>query len=143
MRQNRHTAIKKDNLWETWISERTRNMVPSASVSIADKIRRMKRQGLDIIELQTGDPDFATPEHIIQAAYEAMRQGYTHYVSSQGIPELREAIVEKLWNENKIKVDPDREVLITPGAVHAVSAAIMAMVNQVRMIQLLEFLYSF
>jgi len=113
----------------TWISERASNIVPSASVSIADKIRQMKRQGLDIIELQTGDPDFATPEHIVQAASEAVRQGYTHYVASRGIPELREAIAEKLWKENRIKAEPETEIMVTPGAVHAVFAAVMATVN--------------
>jgi aspartate/methionine/tyrosine aminotransferase len=114
---------------ETWISERTKNIVPSASVSIADKIRQMKRKGLDIIELQTGEPDFATPEHIVKAAYEAMQQGYTHYVSSRGVPELREAIAEKLWSENNIKADPEREILVTPGAIHAVFAAAQAVIN--------------
>jgi len=114
---------------DTWISERTKGMVPSASVSIADRIRQMKRKGLDIVELQTGEPDFTTPGHIIQAAYEAMQQGYTHYVSSRGIPELREAIAEKLWSENKIKADTEREILVTPGAIHAVFAAISATIN--------------
>ncbi|MFC1963393.1 pyridoxal phosphate-dependent aminotransferase [Chloroflexota bacterium] len=89
----------------------------------------MKRKGLDIIELQTGDPDFTTPNHIIQAAYEAMQQGYTHYVSSRGLLELREVIEKKLWNENRIKSEPEGEILITPGAIHAVFAAISATIN--------------
>lgn len=129
MKQGRYTTIEEGNLLETWISERTKNIIPSASVNIADKIRQMKKKGLDIVELQTGEPDFATPEHIVQAAYEAMQQGYTHYVSSRGIPELREAIAEKLWSENRIKADPESEILVTPGAVHAVFAAIQATVN--------------
>jgi aspartate aminotransferase len=114
---------------KTQVSGRTKDMVTSASVSIADKIRQMKREGLDIVELQTGEPDFATPDHIIQAAYEAMKQGYTHYVSSRGIPELREAIAEKLRSENKIKANPEREILVTPGAIHAVFAAMQALIN--------------
>ena len=114
---------------ETLISKKTKDIVSSASVSIADKIRRMKRKGLDIVELQTGEPDFTTPDHIIQAAYKAMQQGYTHYVSSRGILELREAIAEKLWRENKIKSDPEKEILVTPGAIHAVFAAISATIN--------------
>lgn len=114
---------------KTLTSDRTKEISESASVNIADKIRRLKREGEDIIELQTGEPDFATPPHIIQAAYEAMQRGFTHYVSSRGIPELREAIAEKLWSENRIKADPEREILVTPGAVHAVFAAIAATIN--------------
>jgi aspartate aminotransferase len=129
MSQYRQTTINEGNPRETWISQRARDIVPSASVSIADKIRQMKREGRDIIEMQTGEPDFATPEHIVQAAYEAIRQGHTHYVSSRGLPELREAIAAKLWSENRIKAEAGTEIMVTPGAVHAVFAAVMATVN--------------
>jgi len=110
-------------------SKKVRNIIPSASVSIADKIRQLKRAGQNIIELQTGEPDFPTPQHIIQAAHKAMRQGYTHYVSSRGIPELREAIAEKLWNENRIKADPAREIIVSPGAIHAIFSTLSANIN--------------
>jgi aspartate aminotransferase len=112
-----------------WVSDRTKDIKESASVNIADKVRDLKRLGQDIIELQTGDPDFPTPPHIVQAAYEAMQMGFTHYVSSRGIPELRAAISEKLWNDNKIKASAESEILVTPGAIHAVNSAIAATIN--------------
>jgi aspartate aminotransferase len=101
----------------------------SKSIEIADKIRRLKTKGIDIIELQTGEPDFNTPQHIVDAAYDAMKKGYTHYTSSRGLPELREKVSEKLKKENKIDANPERDILITAGAVHAVFSAIMATVN--------------
>ena len=110
-------------------SSRIEKLTESKSVEIADKIRKMKREGIDIIELQTGEPDFGTPQYIINAAYSAMKEGYTHYTSSRGVPELRDAISEKLQNENKIDADPEKEIIVTPGAVHAVFSAILATIN--------------
>ena len=110
-------------------SSRIKRLTESKSIEIADKIRKMKREGIDVIELQTGEPDFDTPEHIVEAAYSAMKEGYTHYTSSRGIPELRDAISEKLQNENKIDADPEKEIIVTPGAVHAVFSAILATIN--------------
>jgi len=112
-----------------FFSSRIEKLAESKSIEIADKIRKMKREGIDVIELQTGEPDFATPQHIMEEAYNAMKEGYTHYTSSRGIPELREAISEKLRKDNKIDADPEKEIIVTPGAVHAVFSAILATIN--------------
>lgn len=70
----------------------------------------------DVIFLNIGEPDFTTPEHIREAAKKAIDEGFTHYTSIWGLPELREAVAEKLGRENGIDVDADNEILITAGA---------------------------
>lgn len=112
-----------------FFSSKIEKLTQSKSIEIADKIRKMKREGMDIIELQTGEPDFATPQHIIEEAYKALKEGYTHYTSSRGIPDLREAIGEKLRKDNNIYVCPEKEIIVTPGSVHAIFSAILATIN--------------
>ncbi len=101
----------------------------SATVALADKVRKLKAEGKNIIALQTGDPDFQTPTPIVEAAYRAMRDGWTHYVASRGLPELREAITHKLRTVNQIEYDPDTEILVTNGGVHAYHCALSAILN--------------
>ena len=112
-----------------FFSSKIEKLTQSKSIEIADKIRKMKREGIDIIELQTGEPDFATPQHIIEEAYNAMKDGYTHYTSSRGIPDLRAAISEKLRKDNNMDVNPEKEIVVTPGAVHSIFSAILATIN--------------
>jgi aspartate aminotransferase len=95
-----------------------------------NKARALKQQGVDIMDLGGGDPDFDTPEHIQQAAIEAMRSGFTHYVASSGIPQLRKAIARKLAQENGVEVDPDKGIIVTPGGKLALYATVMALLNE-------------
>lgn len=104
-------------------------IAPSATNVVSDKARDLKRAGVDVIDLGGGDPDFNTPQHIVEAALEAMKSGQTHYVSARGIPELREAIARKLATENGVKVDPATEVVVTPGGKMAIYAALQSLVN--------------
>ena len=113
---------------DRYISEKAKSIVPSITISMASKVRKMKAQGIDVISLETGEPDFETPKHIIDAGYNAMKEGYTHYTDSRGIPELREAIKNKLWKENKIKVDVD-EIIVTPGAKYGIFLTMLATIN--------------
>lgn len=101
----------------------------SITVSIADMAREVERQGKHVIKLQTGDPDFATPDAIVEAAYSALKAGHTHYVASRGLPELRQAIADKLSRENNLDYDPTSEVLVTHGGIHAIFAAINALIE--------------
>jgi aspartate aminotransferase len=87
----------------------------------------MKRRGEDIVSFSVGEPDFPTPKHIVDAAKKALDEGWTKYVSSLGIPELREAIAEKMNRENRVPVDKDG-VLIAPTK-HALFVAIMGLVE--------------
>ncbi len=82
------------------------------------------------VSLAAGDPDFATPAHIVAAALEAMRQGETHYTHGRGLIELREAFAEKLLLENQIGgVDPGSNVVVTAGALNALAATFLAIVD--------------
>jgi Aspartate/tyrosine/aromatic aminotransferase len=102
---------------------------PSATLAVADRARRLQREGVDVISLATGDPDFATPEHIVQAAEAALRSGDTHYPPVRGRPELIDAIVDKLGRENGVRIGRE-QVVITPGAKWALFIAIAALVNK-------------
>jgi len=79
------------------------------------RARELEAQGREIIHLEIGEPDFDTPPHIVQAAIEALRRGYTHYTSPAGIPELRAVVAEEVARTRRIAVDP-QQVVITPGA---------------------------
>jgi aspartate/methionine/tyrosine aminotransferase len=94
---------------------------------MADLAREIECRGGRIIKLQTGDPDFATPESVITAAYEAMKAGYTHYTGSRGLPELRQALAAKLRRENSIEYDADTEILVTHGAAQAISITLQTL----------------
>lgn len=83
----------------------------------------------DVMPLALGDPDFRTPKPIVDAAKEAMNEGYTHYTASEGLPELRRAIADKLENENRVSVNPDSEVVVTAGGEEALHATMQSLIN--------------
>jgi aminotransferase len=83
----------------------------------------------NVVHLEQGEPDFTTPSHILEAAEEAMKNGFTHYTEIGGTLELREAIAEKLERENGIAVDPETEVTITSGTQEAMFIAAMGFLN--------------
>jgi aspartate aminotransferase len=112
-----------------FIAARTRDMAPSPTIAVSDKARALKAQGIDVIDLGGGDPDFITPAHIRQAAADAMNAGETHYVASAGIPSLRKAIATKLKNDNGIEVDPMTEVIVTPGGKASLFLSMLALVE--------------
>ncbi|MFH5797875.1 pyridoxal phosphate-dependent aminotransferase [Haladaptatus sp. CMAA 1911] len=87
-----------------------------------------EEQGGDIVRLEVGEPDFDTPEHAIDAAAHAVRDGETHYTSGAGIPELREAIAERMRDEADVPVAPE-EVTVTNGAMEALSLALSAIAD--------------
>jgi len=83
----------------------------------------------DVIGLHAGEPDFDTPVHIKDAVKKALDRGYTHYTHTAGLPELREAIAEKLLKENRIKADPETEITITIGGFAALFSTLQAVIN--------------
>lgn len=85
----------------------------SGTVKTADIVAKLKAQGKEVVSFSVGEPDFATPQHICNAASEAMFQGYTHYTSSFGLPPLREEIARKSRDENGIPCEA-KHVLVTP-----------------------------
>jgi len=112
-----------------YFASRVRDLAPSPTLAVSDRARQLKAQGIDVIDLGGGDPDFITPEHIRAAATEAMNAGDTHYVASAGIPSLRKAIADKLRADNGIEVDPIGGVIVTPGGKQALFEAALALVE--------------
>jgi aspartate aminotransferase len=98
-------------------------------MAVSDRARVLKAQGIDVVDLGGGDPDFITPAHIRQAAADDMNAGDTHYVASAGTPALRKAIARKLRDDNGIEVDPNGGIVVTPGGKQSLFEAILALVN--------------
>ena len=103
----------------------------SATVAMADRILALKASGKKLIGLQVGDPDFATPQAVLDVAYKAMQEGLTHYGPSQGYLELRRAAAHKLERDSSVRVayDPETEVLVTHGGIHAYYLAMQSILN--------------
>jgi len=110
------------------LAKRMRLIKPSGTMAMAEKAWEMERKGHEIYHLDIGEPGFDTPMHIKEAAIKAMKEGFTHYTSSRGILELREAIAEDL-KRRKIDADPNDEILVTPGAKHAIYCACLSTLN--------------
>ncbi len=85
----------------------------SSTVAISDRARQLQQQGVNVVNLGGGDPDFDTPVHIADTGVNAIRSGQTHYVASQGIPALRQAVAEKLLQKNGLSYDPAKEIIAT------------------------------
>lgn len=101
----------------------------SATVAMADRVLSLRAEGRQVIGLQTGDPDFATPPAVIEVALRAMQAGATHYGPSRGTLELRQAVAGRLERANDIRYDPETEILVTHGSVHAYYCAIQSILN--------------
>lgn len=107
-----------------WIADTVRNAPPS----VLDKLLEIASEYTDVISLGLGEPDFDTPDHIIQAGIRALQEGATHYTSNFGNVELREAIQEKLERDNDIAVDTD-EILCSMGAGTAIDLFMRVVLN--------------
>ncbi len=92
----------------------TRVEAPATLVA-GERARRLALQGRDIIDLSQSSPYHATPAHIVEAGVQALRDGLTNISSSRGLPELRQAMANKLAAHNDLEVDPEGDVLVTPG----------------------------
>ena len=110
------------------ISGKISGIAPSATIEISDRAKRMNREGIDVISLSIGEPDFDTPAHITEACIEALHRGETHYAPSKGIPELRQAIADKITTENGFQATAD-DVIVTCGAKDAIYEAVEAVLN--------------
>jgi aspartate aminotransferase len=107
------------------ISERAAQLTPSLTLSIDSKAKAMKAEGLDVCGFGAGEPDSDTPEHIKRAAIEALEAGFTKYTPNAGIPELRQAIAEKLAADNGLNYRAG-QIVVSNGAKHACYNAILA-----------------
>lgn len=110
------------------LSEKIAAIAPSATMEISDAAKNMQRQGIDVISLSIGEPDFETPRHIKDACIDALIRGETHYAPSNGIPELISAIALKIEHDNHFPCRPE-QVIVTCGAKDAIHQAMQAILN--------------
>jgi aspartate aminotransferase len=108
-------------------AQRMDRLGESATVKTIEIVNKLKREGIDVIGLNVGEPDFVTPKHIMDAADKAMREGFTHYTSAPGIMELREAIADKSYDMNGIPCEASN-VIVTPTK-YGIMSAILAFVD--------------
>jgi aspartate aminotransferase len=106
------------------ISRRIKNMAPSATVELTAKVGELKRQGIDIISFNVGEPDFNTPNNINEAGKKSIDDGFTKYTAAAGIPELREAICKKLKEDNGVEYKPS-QISVGTGAKQSLVNAIL------------------
>jgi len=115
-------------MFEVTLSEKVRVLKPSSTVAVTARALELKRQGVDVVSLAAGEPDFDTPEHVKAAAVEAIRSGKTKYTAVQGIPELREVISAKLQRENGLTCPPE-QVIVSTGGKQALFNAFFAVLD--------------
>jgi len=96
------------------LSDRIRNIGTSATMAITQKARDMRAAGRDVISLSAGEPDFDTPQHIRDAATQAMNSGATRYTNVDGIPELKDAIIQKFMRDNDLRYKAE-QINVSPG----------------------------
>lgn len=113
-----------------FISSRVRNLEPSPTVGLMSLVKKLKSEGHDIINLAGGEPNFNTPDRIIEQAHKDMKAGFTSYVQSTGIPALRNKIAEKLKRENNIEVDAEKGIIVTASAKLALYISLFTLLEE-------------
>ena len=111
------------------VARKMMNLGTETAFEVLARAKALEAQGKDVVHLQIGEPDFDTPAHIVEAAVEALRNGYTHYGPTPGLPELREAIARDVSRTRGISVGPER-VVVTPGAKAIMFFAILALAQR-------------
>ncbi|HAH67823.1 MAG: aspartate aminotransferase [Gammaproteobacteria bacterium] len=97
------------------VSERVKKVKPSATIAISSKAMKMRSAGINVISMSAGEPDFDTPQHIKDAAKAAIDSGMTKYTQVDGVPELKEAIINKFSDDNELSYKPEN-ILVSTGA---------------------------
>lgn len=110
------------------IAHKIQRVKPSPTLSVAAKAGALKAQGIDIINLSVGEPDFDTPDHIKAAAKKAIDEGFTKYTPVEGTPGLRQAIVNKFKHENQLTYKSS-QIVVSVGAKHVIYNAMQAVLN--------------
>ena len=111
------------------LAQFTRQLKPSETLAISTKAKTLRAQGRNIIDFGLGEPDFATPGHIMRAAEHAMAEGFTKYTPPAGLPALRRAIADKLKRDNGLDYAPEN-IIVSCGAKQALYNVIMVLVEQ-------------
>lgn len=111
-----------------YIAQRIQELSESETLAMTRRSRELIAQGIDVINLSIGEPDFNTPENIKAAAIKAIHENKTHYPPVPGFPELRKAISMKLKRDNNLDYPPE-QIVVSTGAKHSITNAILALVN--------------
>ena len=110
------------------ISQKAQNISPSLTLAITAKANKLKAEGVDVVSFTVGEPDFNTPDFIVRAAKEALDKGFTRYTAVAGIPQLRQAICDKLARDNGLSYRSN-QIVVGSGAKHSIYNALMAILN--------------
>lgn len=111
-------------------SKRVENLELSETYAILDMVRSLREQGEDIVDLGGGEPDFRTPNHVVDAAVEALSDGDTHYTPSRGTKALLDAVAHKYKTEHGLDLAADKNIIVTPSAKHALFITLMTLLDQ-------------
>src|SRR5690349_14226910 len=115
--------------FELRLAKRMARLGTETAFEVLNRARELERQGKDIIHLEIGEPDFDTPENIIQSAVSALNAGWTHYGPSAGLPDLREAIADEVSRSRGVRVTPE-EVVVVPGGKPIIFFSILALIDE-------------
>ncbi|MFJ5715761.1 pyridoxal phosphate-dependent aminotransferase [Neobacillus sp. NPDC093127] len=110
------------------LADRVLALTPSSTLAITAKAKELKEQGVDVIGLGAGEPDFNTPNHILEAAYRSMNEGHTKYTPSAGLPALKKAIIKKFETDQGLSYKPN-EIIVGNGAKHALYTLFQVLLN--------------
>ncbi len=111
------------------LSRKIANLEESQTLRLSARARKMRAEGIDVVSLTAGEPDFPTPQQVKEAAIRAIREDFTKYTANEGIPELRQAIAQKFRDDNDLHFEPS-EILVSSGAKHCVFNALQALCNK-------------
>ena len=115
-------------LEEKFLSQRVMNVQESQTLQITGKAKKMQGEGIDVVSLSAGEPDFPTPDFVCDAAIDAIRKNFTKYTINTGIIELRKAICEKLKKDNHVSYTPE-QVIVSNGGKQSIANLFLAMLN--------------
>jgi aspartate aminotransferase len=120
--------MEKATQYELRLAERMSRLGTETAFEVLNRARALERQGKKIIHLEIGEPDFDTPKNIVEAGVQALRQGWTHYGPSAGLPELRHAIAEEVGRSRGVKISDD-EVVVVPGGKPIIFFVVLALAD--------------
>jgi len=111
------------------LANRVHTLSPSTTLAITAKAKELKQQGIDVIGLGAGEPDYNTPQNILDAALKSMNEGHTKYTPAGGLPALKKAIIDKLMRDQELKYEPS-EILVGIGAKHVLYTLFQVLLNE-------------
>ncbi len=114
---------------DTRLAERLKKVNPSSTLGITSKAKKLKAEGVDVVSLAAGEPDFDTPDFIKDAAIEAIKSGFTKYTPTTGILELKNAICEKFKKDNYLEYNPN-QIVVSCGAKHSIFNTLFVLINK-------------